>query len=261
VKKDASRRYYRHNPLPYKQRSIAVYKQNPQKGKLHSAIRYAANPENRKLHSKVQYATNPEKGKLHSKNQYAADTESAKLYSARRYTANVQIAKDYVKLSYYRDRHKKRRQMRLYYLRNGKLYKRNRYALKEPGFALRQLFIERLHASISSDNSAVVQIVKSFQKNLPQTKMSKVVMSTATTIALKRLMNRILQLRRSAVGKLMKAIRSILNVTVGVSTREGFGECMHTSHSEPYFYEAATHVKCGTDVQSSSEDHASLCSG
>ena len=291
MKKDASRRYYRHNPLPYKQRSIAVYKQNPQKGKLHSAIRYAANPEkgrlhsklqyaanpekgrlhsklqyvanpeNGKLHSKLQYATNPEKGKLHSKNQYAADTESAKLYSARRYTANVQIAKDYVKLSYYRDRHKKRRQMRLYYLRNGKLYKRNRYALKEPGFALRQLFIERLHASISSDNSAVVQIVKSFQKNLPQTKMSKVVMSTATTIALKRLMNRILQLRRSAVGKLMKAIRSILNVTVGVSTREGFGECMHTSHSEPYFYEAATHVKCGTDVQSSSEDHASLCSG
>ena len=59
----------------------------------------------------------------------------------------------------------------------------------------------------------------------------------------------------------MKAIHSILNVTVGVSTRKGFGECMHTSHSEPYLYEAATHVKCGTDIKSSSEDHASLCSG
>ena len=211
-----------------------------------SSVAYQNNPEPAKMRSSLAYQKNPQAAKIQSTLAYRLNPEPAKMRSVHAYKCNPEKAKQYTRDRCKYQPHKRRLQNRQYYLRS------REFTLKKPDFAHRQRYSERLNASIFNDRAVKVQVLKSFQKGRNCVGNSKLMMSTAVTVAVKRFMNRILHLRSSVAGDLLKVAQTVVNFKI--DSREGFGKCMHSTHSEPYFYDAAYHCECIREVKYGSRD-------
>jgi hypothetical protein len=237
---------YQNNPEPAKMRSSVAYQNNPEPAKMRSSVAYQNNPEPAKMRSSLAYQKNPQAAKIQSTLAYRQNPEPAKMRSVHAYKCNPEKAKQYTRDRCKYQPHKRRLQNRQYYLRS------REFTLKKPDFAHRQRYSERLNASIFNDRAVKVQVLKSFQKGRNCVGNSKLMMSTAVTVAVKRFMNRILHLRSSVAGDLLKVAQTVVNFKI--DSREGFGKCMHSTHSEPYFYDAAYHCECIREVKYGSRD-------
>ena len=197
---------------------------------MQSTLAYQNNPEPAKMRRSVASQNNPVPAKM----------------CVRAYKCNPKKAKQYTKDGCKYHPNKKRLQTRQYYFRSRK------FILTTPDFAHRQRYSERLYASIFNNRAVKVQVLKSFHKGRNCVGNSKLMMSTAVTVAVKRFMNRILHLHSSVAGDLLKVAQTVVNFKI--DSREGFGKRMHSTHSEPYFYDAAYHCKCIREVKYSSRD-------
>ena len=117
---------------------------------------------------------------------------------------------------------------------------RRRYELAEPKPKVRQHYVNKLTEMFLTTAKTSQALVEAFtnQHRDVAAKMSRSTLKrAASSIAAKRIINRVLQERKKYAGSLLKALRSISKIIV--TDKSDFGESLHSVHSEPYFYEAA----------------------
>ena len=64
---------------------------------------------------------------------------------------------------------------------------------------------------------------------------NKMKAKTACRLAVRNLMHKALSLRKTNVGKFLKYVREINSLTI--DDVKDFGDCSHSVHSEPFYYE------------------------
>ena len=145
----------------------------------------------------------------------------------------------------------------LYYAKQRAQYcadMRRRYDLAQPKSYVQYKYINKVSKKIFSSKTIISVLKQSFQQNNESIakEMSSVMCKKAVaTIAAKRLVNKVLQLRKHYAGSLLGAIRSINKLNI--ANKDDFGEGLHSALSEPYFYEAAYNFVDRPDVMSIDE--------
>ena len=128
---------------------------------------------------------------------------------------------------------------------------RLRYDLAQSKSYVQYKYINKVSKNFFSSKTIISVLKQSFQQNNESIakEMSSVMCKKAVaTIAAKRLVNKVLQLRKHYAGSLLGAIRSINKLNI--ANKDDFGEGLHSALSEPYFYEAAYNFVDRPDVMS-----------
>ena len=115
--------------------------------------------------------------------------------------------------------------------------RRARYALTEPKLDTKQLYVKLIKQKIAEKPSLrhkLLNAFKSARKPLAEKiKISKLAYAVSS-IASRRLLQRVLKVRKQTVGELLGCIRAVKSLKI---LDDDFGESRHTVSSEPFFYD------------------------
>ena len=136
--------------------------------------------------------------------------------------------------------HKKIKKNRAYSKQNKQkisIAQKARYYLTEPKADKKELYVQNLKKSISSQSALRKKLLRAFKvsrqplaEKIKESKLAKAVLN----IASRKLLHSALKLRKQSAGELLKCIRSVNALTM---TATDFGESCHTASSEPFFYD------------------------
>ena len=146
--------------------------------------------------------------------------------------------------SYLKNPERKKKMERDRYRKNaeGKKYSGSRNSLAEPTNARIGTILKCLETKLLTNKTTRTRLLKAF-KNVQQTSTEKLTTKVsriaACKIAVSRILQRALQVRRKLAGGLLADCRSIKKVVL--NNRPDFGVGRHTASTEPYFYDAAYH--------------------
>ena len=253
-KKAFSRASYSANPERKKASSRAAsrasYRANPEKKKAFSRASYSANPERKKASSRAasrgSYRANPEKKKacsrVASRVSYRANPERKKAASRASYRAKPERKKAATRMNYVKTAAAKLKWYKKYYWKHrGRIcaYRRGRYALAEPKPVAKEFYVKELQQLLLKDTEARVQLLKGYKQQYKSAakQLPRVMIKAVCTIAAKRLLNEVLQVRKEHAGALLKTARVVSNLNI--KGWDHFGEGCHAASSEPFYYDAA----------------------
>ena len=151
-----------------------------------------------------------------------------------------QSSRAYLKLRYSQDPQTKKEASQKYCVSNKESvcsYKRDKCALSEPKPAAKDAYMNDLHSHMLGNTKAKAHLITAYKKKKIQSLINKVTGKAVCTIAAKRLLNKVLQVRKEHAGSLLKVIRTIQSMQI--KGAEDFGEGNHTASTEPYFYDSA----------------------
>ena len=129
-----------------------------------------------------------------------------------------------------------------YYGKHGKeicASRRGRYALAEPKPAAKEFYVKEIQRLLLNDKEARVQLTEAYKKQYKSAakRLPRVMIKAVCRIAVKRLLNKALQLRKEHAGTLLRTTRAVNSLVI--KGQNDFGEGCHTSSSEPYYYDSA----------------------
>ena len=120
---------------------------------------------------------------------------------------------------------------------------RQRYDLAEPKLYVQHHYITEVCRSVLGNKKVVSLLKKAFTEKY-ETVASEMTSGTCkraiASIAVKRLVNRVLRLCKHYDSSLLRSIRSITKIVI---TEKGdIGEGLHSAHGELFFYELPTSI-------------------
>ena len=133
--------------------------------------------------------------------------------------------------------------------------RRRRYELLPPKPTVKQDYLREMTKTLLNGGKVLVQAFKKQHGEVAATMSKSTQKRAAASIAARRLLNKVLQVRQYQAGTLLKAVRSITNMDI--SEMSDFGNGSHCSHSEPYFYESAYQFSERPDTMS--VDYSGVC--
>ena len=127
-----------------------------------------------------------------------------------------------------------------YYLKNHDFIcndMKRRYHLAEPKPYVKSLYIRNLSKKLAERKTALLTAFQNEHENVVDDMTKAQAKQAACSIAATRVVNKVLKLRKQYAGLLLKALRGISKLTI--ADQCDFGEGLHSSRNEPYFYESA----------------------
>ena len=213
---------------------------------------YDENKDEMSQYFREYYETHKNQKRASSKNYYEKNT--AKISAARKlYYANqkddmmaanrarkMKHAKDVLRSA--RKYHLKKRERRCNEMRQ-------RYQLAAPKLFTQDMYIQDLNKKLLCDGSALEPLVAAFKdqhSSVAEEMTASTLKRPVLSIAAKRVVARVLQLRNQYAGALLRDVRSIN--ALDIACKDNFGEGLHSVHTEPYFYESAYCFEKRSDV-------------
>ena len=243
AKKNASRKYYN----DHKSQRQASFKQ------------YLSAHKQERLASFKNYSTEHRAQiRASHRDYYRSNKAARKAYFSSYYSTHQQQIKAARQVYYRKNKDQKKSASRAHYLSNAKAvlrrarkyYAENRgricsdrkkhYQLAEPKALVKHHYITEVTKKLLCGAKALKNLIEAFKSQHGEVtrEMSKSTCTrAASSIAAARLIHQALQLRRYIAGRFLKAVRSITKMDI--SQQSDFGEGLHCSHSEPYYYESA----------------------
>ena len=250
-KKMAVKKSYATNLLPQNMAAKKGYATNPLPQKMAVKKRYASNPLLMKLAAKKSYASNPLPKKLAAKKNYASNPLPKKLGMKKWYRKHRTIVLQHRHSHYYQSIMHRRAARLLHHalhrvrenlkkqsvpMQNKKLSseRRARYALTEPKLDTKQMYVKLIKQRIASLRRKLLNAFKSARRPLAEKIKTSKLTYAVSSIASRRLLQRVLKVRKQSVGELLGCIRAVNSLKMA---DDDFGESLHTASSEPFFYD------------------------
>ena len=217
--------------------------------------RYASNPLLMKLAAKKSYALIPLPKKLAAKKNYASNPLPKKLGMKKWYRKHRSIVLQHRHSHYYQSimhrraarllRHALHRvrenlKNKVYRMQNKQKLsseRRARYALTEPKLDMKQMYVKLIKQRIAQKPSLRRKLLNAFKsacKPLAEKIKTSKLTYAVSSIASRRLLQRVLKVRKQNVGELLGCIRAVNSLKIA---DDDFGESRHTASSEPFFYD------------------------
>ena len=125
--------------------------------------------------------------------------------------------------------------------------RRARYSLSAPNQCMKETYVQNMKKSIASNACLKQKLLTAFKacrKPLADKIQPSKLTNAVANIVVRRLFQRVLEIRKMAVGNLLKCAKSIKQLDL---SRDDFGECCHDQSTEPFFYDSSyTMVKHAT---------------
>ena len=235
--------YYTTKVEQCKEASRQAYDENPERKKHMYRKAYTNDPKKFKEASKKAYAGHPEKFKEASKKAYANDPDKFKEASKKAYADHPQKFKETSKKAYKKNMHKHKQGFRNNYLEHKEQIcskKREEYVLRPPNEGQVKSYVEGLLRALMCNAEIKLCLTLKLRKLFPvytEKFSNKMKAKTACRLAAQKIVHDILNLRNNNAGMFLKYVREINSLAI--DNVKDFGDCSHSAHSEPFYYETA----------------------
>ena len=256
-KRAAVKGLYRSNPFKKRAAVKSLYRSNPDKKRAAVKGLYHSNPFKKRAAVKGLYHSNPFKKRAAVKSLYRSNPNKKRAAVKGLYHSNPFKKRAAVKELYHSNPDKMKAIFRAYYVKNHNArlksfrkyhccyknkicnIKRARYHLTPPTPVVTEVKLRNIKANLLSDVEAKSDLIKVFKMLHGGTvkHVSSGLGKTVCQIAARKLVNKVLQSRKTSAGALQATIRSVKSISI--KGRKDFGEGCHSVSTEPYFYEAA----------------------